>query len=67
MNMLNLIGTGLIAVFIGSMIQYSWTHPKRPYAPRGAALGTIRAAQSVVVVGAILVIVGVVASIAKLF
>jgi TRAP-type C4-dicarboxylate transport system permease small subunit len=63
--MLNLIGTGLIAIFIGVAIQYSWTHPKRSYEQKGAALGTIRAAQSVMVVGGLLVIIGIIGSIIK--
>ena len=64
--MINLIGTGLIALFIGFTIHYSWTHPKRPYEPSGAALGTIRAAQTIIVVGAVLVMTGIIGSIVRL-
>ena len=64
--MINLIGTGLIAIFIGFTIHYSWTHPKRPYKPRGAALGTIRAAQSIMVVGGVLVVIGIIGSLISL-
>lgn len=63
--MLSLIGIGLIAIFIGAIIQYSWTHPKRSYEQKGAALGTIRAAQSIMAVGGLLVIIGVIGSIAQ--
>ena len=65
--MLNLIGTGLIAILIGFTIYYSWTHPKRDYEPRGAALGTIRAAQSVMIVGGVLTNIGIIGALVKLF
>lgn len=63
----SLIGAGLIALLLGFGIRYSWTRPKRPYELRGAALGAVRAAQSVMVIGAALVVIGVIASVAKLF
>jgi hypothetical protein len=64
--MLRLVATGLIALLIGFIIQFSWTHPKRPYELRGGALGTVRAAQSAMAIGVVLVIIGVIASLAKL-
>lgn len=64
--MLNLIGVGLIAILMGFAIHFSWTHPKRTYEPRGVALGTIRAAQTLMIAGAALVIIGIFGAIASL-
>jgi hypothetical protein len=53
-------------MIIGFMIHFSWTHPKRAYKPTGAALGTIRAAQTIMVAGAVLVVIGLIRSISQL-
>ena len=65
--MLNIIGTGLIGILMGAVIYYSWTRPKRNYESKGGALGTIRAAQTIMIAGVALVIIGIIGSLAKLF
>jgi len=60
--MLNLVGTGVICFFIGIVGYKSWHHPERQEPPTGYALGTIRASQTAIVVGLLLVIIGVIGS-----
>jgi hypothetical protein len=61
--MLNVIATGVIIFLIGVVGYRAWVRPEDPEPPTGYALGTIRAAQTAIIAGISLVIIGLIVSI----
>jgi hypothetical protein len=59
--MLNLVAAGALILLVSVLGYRSWTHPTRPGPPTGYALGTIRGTQFGMVLGAIAMIVGLIA------